>query len=142
MQVEQFTKNHDVSDPSVKAEIEKYKKKRGITGDKYCSEYDPNSSADAKSWLQVEDKSKYYKVRSKKKYSRFYVGHYDAEKYLEQMDRYRSGMRKSRPNGRRWCLIPKQTFSIEIKCRDGTKVKIVRFSDLVDLLMKRKKKQH
>jgi hypothetical protein len=124
----------------IKASIDRYKKDNGITGDKYRGEYDSNSSPDAKSWQQIDDKSEYYTVRSRKRYYRFYIGHYDRIKYLEQMNRYRNGIIKSRPNGRRWCLIPKQTYGIEIKHRDGTKVKVVRFSDLVDLLMKKKKR--
>jgi hypothetical protein len=37
------------------------------------------------------------------KYFCFYVGHYDKEKYEQQMIKYREGRIKSRPNGRRWC---------------------------------------
>ncbi|MDQ3853731.1 MAG: hypothetical protein M3299_12955 [Thermoproteota archaeon] len=31
-----------------------------------------------------------------------YIGHYDAEKYKEAMEKYKTGKIKSRPNGRRW----------------------------------------
>ncbi|MFL6459041.1 MAG: hypothetical protein ACJ71G_18995 [Nitrososphaeraceae archaeon] len=39
-------------------------------------------------------------------YPYFYIGHYDKEKYKEQMARYRKGEIKYRPNGRKWCKIP------------------------------------
>jgi hypothetical protein len=35
-----------------------------------------------------------------------YIGHYDKEKYKEQMMKYHEGKLKSRPNGRKWCEIP------------------------------------
>jgi hypothetical protein len=31
-----------------------------------------------------------------------YIGHYDAEKYKEALEKYKSGRHKSRPNGRQW----------------------------------------
>jgi hypothetical protein len=31
-----------------------------------------------------------------------YIGHYDSEKYLRAMERYKNGRLKSRPNGRIW----------------------------------------
>ena len=48
-----------------------------------------------------------YKVRYKNYY--YYVGHYDAAKYRTQMRDYKSGKRKSRPNGRKECKLPKGT---------------------------------
>lgn len=61
-------------------------------------------------------------VRSKfhghryRKYYYWYVGHYDAKKYEDQMENYRIRMRyykqglrdtkPSRPNGRTWCKVP------------------------------------
>jgi hypothetical protein len=33
------------------------------------------------------------------------MGHYDKDAYKKQMVNYRNGMRKSRPNGRRWCKV-------------------------------------
>lgn len=50
-----------------------------------------------------------YRVRSKKKYHHYYIGHYDPAKYLKEMTAYRKGERKSRPNGRVWCKLPKGT---------------------------------
>ena len=44
------------------------------------------------------------------KYYHDYFGHYDREKYKQQMMDYRSGKRKSRPNGRRWCKILKPKY--------------------------------
>lgn len=34
-----------------------------------------------------------------------YVGHYDPTKYSKEKMSYANGKRKSKPNGRRWCLI-------------------------------------
>ena len=34
-----------------------------------------------------------------------YIAHYDAEKYKKAMKKYKLGMLKSRPNGRRWCKV-------------------------------------
>ena len=45
-----------------------------------------------------------YKTRSGKYYYD-YFGHYDPEKYKQEMRDYKSGKRKSRPNGRKWCKI-------------------------------------
>jgi len=47
-------------------------------------------------------------------YPCLYIGHYDKEKYNEQMIRYRQGMIKSRPNGRRWCKLPRYLYN---QCR-------------------------
>jgi hypothetical protein len=47
------------------------------------------------------DKRSLYKAT----YGKYKVGHYDKEKYKEQMNRYRRGIIKSRPNGRRWCKL-------------------------------------
>jgi len=33
------------------------------------------------------------------------IGHYDKEKYQEQMDKYKKDDIKTRPNGRRWCHL-------------------------------------
>ena len=48
----------------------------------------------------------YYRVTAKRKYYYYYFGHYDLEKYQQQMVDYRDGRRKSRPNGRSWCKEP------------------------------------
>jgi hypothetical protein len=32
-----------------------------------------------------------------------YIGHYDSEKYKKEMEDFKAGKRKSRPNGRKWC---------------------------------------
>lgn len=37
------------------------------------------------------------------RYKYRYIGHYDPEKYRQQMQDFKSGKRKSRPNGRKWC---------------------------------------
>lgn len=51
------------------------------------------------------DKESVYRVSSEK-YWHYYIGHYDSKKYQEQLKDYKSGKRKSRPNGRRWCKLP------------------------------------
>ena len=56
------------------------------------------------------------------------------------MDKYKKGIRKSRPNGRKWCLIPKKTYSIKIQRKDRTESKVIRFSDLVQSVGKAKEK--
>lgn len=38
-----------------------------------------------------------------REYTHYYVGHYDPNKYKEQMIRYKKGELKSKPNGRKWC---------------------------------------
>jgi hypothetical protein len=38
-----------------------------------------------------------------RKYIKYYVGHYDKERYEEQMKQFKEKKRKSKPNGRRWC---------------------------------------
>jgi hypothetical protein len=46
-----------------------------------------------------------YQVMSDRRRIRYYIGHYHANKFKEQMQRYREGKVKSRPNGRTWCLL-------------------------------------
>lgn len=36
---------------------------------------------------------------------RFYFAHYDSKKYQEQMKKFKEGKLKSRPNGRKYCLL-------------------------------------
>jgi hypothetical protein len=57
-----------------------------------------------------------YKVSSRTHWH-YYIGHYDHEKYKQQMVNYREGKRKSRPNGRKWCYLP--TTSYHREYRDG-----------------------
>jgi hypothetical protein len=52
----------------------------------------------------IPDKKSLYRV-TYGKYFCFYIGHYDKEKYKEQIIKYHEGKIKSRPNGRRWCKI-------------------------------------
>ena len=53
-------------------------------------------------------------------YPYLYIGHYDGEKYREQMKRYRNHEIKYMPNGRNWCKIP-----LSIKSRLSIKFYIV-----------------
>ena len=41
-----------------------------------------------------------------RKYYYYYVGHYSPEKYKKEMEDFRNGTRKSRPNGRIWHEVP------------------------------------
>lgn len=54
-----------------------------------------------------------YQVMSDRRRIRYYVGHYDATKFKEQMQKYREGKINSRPNGRTWCLLS-DTLEIRI----------------------------
>lgn len=45
--------------------------------------------------------------RKIRKWTRPYVGHYDPVKYQKQKTDYEKGLRKSKPNGRKWCSITK-----------------------------------
>ena len=55
------------------------------------------------------DKLIHYKVRSIK-YYHYYVGHYDSEVYKKCSEDYKNRMRKSRPNGRKWCKVPMSKY--------------------------------
>jgi len=55
------------------------------------------------------DKNSVYRVSSDK-YWHYYIGHYDSKKFMEQMNDYRNGKRKSRPNGRKWCKVPMSKY--------------------------------
>jgi hypothetical protein len=48
------------------------------------------------------DREACYKVFTRK-YIKYYVGHYDKERYKEHMKQFMEKKRKSKPNGRRWC---------------------------------------
>lgn len=50
------------------------------------------------------DKRSCYRV-TYGKYLQYYVAHYDPKKYRKQMEDYKAGRRKSRPNGRRECKL-------------------------------------
>jgi hypothetical protein len=61
---------------------------------------------------EVIDKQSVYRVSSDK-YYHYYIGHYDPDKYREQMIKYRNGERKSRSNGRRWCKLRLSSYRTE-----------------------------
>jgi hypothetical protein len=44
-------------------------------------------------------------VPNDSKHIHYYVAHYDAKKYKEQMKKFKVGEIKSRPNGRVWCYL-------------------------------------
>ena len=60
---------------------------------------------DKKEDKEYFDKSTAYRLSSFKFYYD-YVGHYSPEKYEKEMNDFRQGKRKSRPNGRIWHKIP------------------------------------
>jgi hypothetical protein len=51
---------------------------------------------------ELFDREACYKVFTRK-YFKYYVGHYDKEKYEKQMKQFKERNRKSKPNGRKWC---------------------------------------
>ena len=64
----------------------------------------------------------------RRKIIRYYVGHYDREKYREQMSRYKQGEIKTRPNGRTWCMLS-DTLEIRIM---GNRIKLDEYYRLVN----------
>ena len=48
------------------------------------------------------DRTACYRVFTRK-YFKYYVGHYDKERYKEHMKQFQEKKIKSKPNGRRWC---------------------------------------
>jgi len=55
------------------------------------------------------DKSKFVRAIYGKYYY-YYIGHYDPEKYQKDLERYKKGELKSKPNGRRWCKLNKDDY--------------------------------
>ena len=76
-----------------------------VTGDHYRdrSQYhlSGHHSKGDKEYLR---KTKAYRVISSR-YSYDYIGHYSHEQYKKQMEDFKQGKRKSRPNGRIWHMI-------------------------------------
>jgi hypothetical protein len=66
----------------------------------------------------IPNKESLYRV-TYGKYFCFYIGHYDKEKYKEQMIKYCEGKLKSRPNGRKWCKIHTSFYKYRIIGRPG-----------------------
>jgi hypothetical protein len=48
-----------------------------------------------------------------------YIGHYSPEKYREDMERYRNGRRRSRPNGRIYCYLTDDEESMVLGIREN-----------------------
>jgi hypothetical protein len=82
----------DPNDENARAYVDYFRKR--IRGNRY--------RGDRK--YEVVDKKSVYMVISDR-YYHYYIGHYDPDKYREQMIKYRNGERKSRSNGRRWCKL-------------------------------------
>jgi hypothetical protein len=70
----------------------------GVGGTQYWGVIRPKPS------LADRKDGNFYRVITGKYYC-YYFGHYDAEKYRQQMIEYRNGRTKSRPNGRKWCKV-------------------------------------
>jgi hypothetical protein len=86
--------------------------KERVNGIKYKGENRKHLQGDL--WTDEDDKAfndKKNNIRIQYGGRRYYTyfGHYSPEKYREQMKRYEQGLRKSRPNGRRWCKVPVRT---------------------------------
>ena len=65
--------------------------------------------------IQNATEKSWYRV-SYGKYYQYYIGHYDPDKYRDQMNDYKAGKRKSRPNGRIECKLRKnRDFSTEYR---------------------------
>jgi hypothetical protein len=60
---------------------------------------------DGKEDREYFDKNTAYRISSHK-YFYYYVGHYSPKKYKKEMEDFKNGKRKSRPNGRIWHKIP------------------------------------
>jgi hypothetical protein len=71
----------------------------GFSGNRYWGHVRPTPLG-----LSEMRKQNFYRVITRKYYC-YYFGHYDAEKQRQQMINYRSGKRRSRPNGRKWCKV-------------------------------------
>jgi hypothetical protein len=74
--------------------------------------------------INTLDKQSIYRVSGPKRWYT-YMGHYDKDAYKKQMVNYRNGMRKSRPNGRRWCKV-KDSDQL-ISSAEYTRLQIRRF---------------
>jgi hypothetical protein len=68
----------------------------------------------------MKDKKDYYRV-TYKKYYYYYIGHYNKEIYNKNMERYRKGEIKSRPNGRIWHKVHENDY-YETYDKNGNKV--------------------
>lgn len=76
-----------------------------VTGDHYRSHSRYHLSGhDLKEDKEYLRKTKAYRVISSR-YSYDYIGHYSHEQYKKQMEAFKQGKRKSRPNGRFWHMI-------------------------------------
>jgi hypothetical protein len=60
---------------------------------------------DSKKDREYFDRNTAYRISSNRYYYE-YVGHYSPEKYKKEMEGFRKGNRKSRPNGRIWHKVP------------------------------------
>lgn len=119
----QLTK--DPNNSALKVSLEAFKRK--VAGKLYRGEprkylfgYDNSEN--------TPDKKSLYRV-TYGKYTYFYIGHYDKQKYKKQMIKYRAGKIKSRPNGRRWCKLSRNFHRYRIVDDfDGKYIKFVRSS--------------
>lgn len=68
----------------------------------------------------MKDKKDYYRV-TYKKYYYYYIGHYNKEIYNKNMERYRKGEIKSRPNGRIWHKVHQNDYN-ETYDKNGNEV--------------------
>jgi hypothetical protein len=111
----------DPNNIALKASLETFKRKvvgKVFRGEprKHLSGYNDSEN--------IQDKKSLYRV-TYGRYAYFYIGHYNKEKYKQEMIKYREGKIKSRPNGRKWCKLPKYFHQYYIA--NGHDGKYIRF---------------
>jgi hypothetical protein len=88
-----------------------------ISGNRYWGEGIERGGLKPADYLKGSNKEDYYKTVSRR-YPHYYIGHYDKEKYKQQMIKYRNGKLKSRPNGRKWCHLSIRPYALRQDIRE------------------------
>ena len=69
-----------------------------------------------------------------------YIGHYDSEKYLRAMERYKNGRLKSRPNGRIWHKV--RYNRVKRQVQSDLEILMAKYSfNQLDIIKERNKKE-
>ena len=79
--------------------------RRRIRGHHYRGHSEYHLIGSNKEDKEYFDKETSYRISSRP-YFYEYIGHYSPEKYLKEMEDFKRGKRKSRPNGRIWHKVP------------------------------------
>lgn len=111
----------DPTNPSLQVRLKRFEYK--VKGTKYLGEK-KNFLIKPEESNPIKDKKDYYRV-TYKRYSYYYIGHYDKEKYEKNMERYKKGEIKSRPNGRIWHKLRENDYETTFD-RKGHEVIIIR----------------